>query len=137
MDAIEAVHTELVSCARIPLAFYRQFYSGPAGGFGIWCYRVNREIQRRYGVKLRKRKDAYEPLNPVQQVHSGDTHGLKALRQKEYQIEAYDGVMIRPDAPEELKGKALAKREKAASSLVDMTSRQRLRARVAALLDQK
>jgi hypothetical protein len=135
MDAIEAVHNTLATAESVPVSLYRALYTGSPGGFGPWVYRINEEIQRRFGVKLRKRRDVYVPLDAAGQMKSADKHGVKALRQKRRQLETYDVLMMRPDFPEEVKVKALGKRDKAAASLADMSTKSRLRARVAALLE--
>lgn len=134
-DAIEAVRAKLTENGRIPLAVYRAFYKGSLGGFGPWVHKVNLEVLRRHGIKLRKDGDAYIVLAPEQQLERGNKHGRKAIRQKEYQIATYDGLTQRADTPEEVRVRAVALSDKAGAAYVDLCTAQRRRPRVQALLE--
>lgn len=128
----------LMASGRVPLVVYRAHYKGDTEvGFRLWVHRVNREVLSRWGVKLRIVGDACVALGVERQLRYAKNHARKAIRQKQYEMETYDGVLHRNDAEEEARALAAARRDRAASGLTDLRNSQRRREHIARLLDGK
>lgn len=109
---------------------YRAHYNGTSTMFHKHVWALNQLLLKEKGIKLKKDGDYYRVKTPEEQISAGDRHGVKAIRQKQYQVNTFEGVTLRADANDAVKSMALGKRDKAAAGLVDLKSKQRRKARL-------